>query len=145
MKTTFGKKVAPSKTIKIGSNEVVEPIISTPENVGQLPVDIIENNEEIRILAPLAGVEIDETQVIISGDVLTIKGTREVDPELQKMKRATSYAQECHWGPFSRSIILPMHADSGEIEATQKNHILQIRIPKKPSIQMRIVKIKSKS
>jgi len=131
-------------TLKIGVDDPVEQDISTPENVGQLPVDVLENKHEIRIIAPLAGVIIDDVEIIISGDVLTIKGERLLDPEITSLKGVDTYIQECYWGPFSRSIILPLHADSSQINASEKNHILYITIPKKPTVQMRIVKIRSK-
>lgn len=145
MKTPFATKITPAKTIKIGAEpEQQEKPISQPDGFGQLPVDVLENKDEIRVVAPLAGVDIDEVQIIINDDVLTIKGTREIDNEVSQLKGVDYYAQECYWGEFLRSIILPLHADTSQIEASQKNHILYIRIPKKPSVQMRIVKIQSK-
>ncbi len=145
MKIPFATQVAPAKTISI-SKEAPEDNreVDTPESFGQLPVDILENKSEIRIVAPLAGVNVDETEVVINNDVLTIKGKREVSEEVATLKGADYYAQECFWGEFSRSVILPLHADTQHISAVQKNHILYIRIPKKPNVQMRIVKIKSK-
>lgn len=145
MKTPFATKITPAKTIKIGAEpEKEEKQVSQPDGFGQLPVDVLENKDEIRVIAPLAGVDIDEVQIVINEDVLTIKGTRVIDEEVTRLKGVDYYAQECYWGDFLRSVILPAHADTSQIEATQKNHILYIRIPKKPSISMRIVKIQSK-
>ncbi|MDH5597318.1 MAG: Hsp20/alpha crystallin family protein [Candidatus Peregrinibacteria bacterium] len=145
MKTPFATKVTQEKTVRIGKPvEIKEPELSVPDSFGQLPVDVLENKTEIRVVAPLAGVEIDEVEILINNDVLTIKGKRELDSEVTELKGVDYYAQECFWGEFSRSIILPPHADTDQIEATQKNHILYIRIPKKPAISMRIVKIRKK-
>lgn len=146
MKTPFATKITAARTIKIGSEDPVKEssITDSPDSFGQLPVDVLENKKEIRVVAPLAGVNIDEVEIVINNDVLTIKGQRELDSEVTALKGVDYYAQECFWGEFSRSIILPLHADTGQIEATQKNHILYIRIPKKPSVQLRIVKIQSK-
>jgi len=144
MKSSLMTATGQAHTIRIGNNEEVEYDISTPENVGQLPLDVLENKQEIRIIAPLAGVETDEVEIVISGDVLTIKGERMLDPEVTGLKGVDTYVQECYWGPFSRSIILPLHADTSQINASEKNHILYISIPKKPTVQMRIVKIQSK-
>jgi len=145
MKTPFATKITSAKTIKIGADTPKEePSISQPDSFGQLPVDVLENKNEIRVVAPLAGVNIDEVEIVINSDVLTIKGQREIDAEVTTLKGVDYYAQECFWGEFARSIILPAHADTTQIEATQKNHILYIKIPKKPTVQMRIVRIKSK-
>lgn len=147
MKTPFATKITSARTIKIGPETSPAPQASSlnaPDSFGQLPVDVLENKDEIRVVAPLAGVNIDEVQIVINEDVLTIKGKREIDHEVTQLKGVDYYAQECFWGEFLRSIILPLHADTSQIEATQKNHILYIRIPKKPSVQMRIVKIQSR-
>lgn len=145
MKIPFDTKTTASKIIKVGrETEFKESSISTPDSFGQLPIDVLENKEEIRVIAPLAGVEIDEVEIVINNDVLTIKGQRQLDAEMATLRGADYYAQECFWGEFSRSIILPLHADASQIEATQKNHILYIRIPKRPNVQMRIVRIQSK-
>lgn len=144
MKTPFSTKIKGEQTIQLPSQMQMESEITTADNVGQLPVDVLENKDEIRIITPLAGVEIDSVEIIISNDVLTIRGEREIDRETMNIRGIDTYLQECYWGKFSRSIILPLHADSNGIEATQKNHVLYIRIPKKPMVQMRIVKIKSK-
>ena len=133
-----------SQVIRMGNPKQEEITIGTPDNVGQLPIDILENKHQIKIIAPLAGVDIDAVEIVINADVLTIKGERLLDSEISTLKGVDTYVQECYWGPFSRSVILPLHADTSQIEATQKNHILYITIPKKASVQMRIVKIKSK-
>ncbi len=145
MKAPFATKITAARTIKIGAEAPTEEAdISSPDSFGQAPVDVLENKSEIRVVVPLAGVNIDEVEIVINNDVLTIKGQRELDSEVTTLKGVDYYAQECFWGEFSRSIILPLHADTSQIEATEKNHILYIRIPKRPSIQMRIVRIQSK-
>ena len=115
----------------------------SPEGFGQLPIDILENEKEILVITPIAGVDLDKTEVIVTNDVLTIRGERQTDLSDFEFKKRDYYVQECFWGRFSRSVILPANVDSQKIEATQKDHVLYIRIPKKSAIQMRIVKIKS--
>ena len=144
MKTIFSTKEVP-RTIKIGKEAEEKTPESSPSGFGQLPVDVLENDKEILIIAPLAGVDLDQAEVIINNDVLTIRGKREMDSEEYGFKRKDYYIQECFWGEFSRSIILPSNADTHTIEATQRNHILYIKIPKRNTLQMRIVKIKSKN
>ena len=58
---------------------------------------------------------------------MNIKGAREKPIE----ESSTNYFyQECYWGPFSREIILPCEVDPSRVEATMKEGILTIRIPK---------------
>lgn len=145
MKTIFKNKLAVN-TISISANNEIEKreISEAPDGLGQLPIDVLENNKEILIIAPLAGVDLDKAEVVINNDVLTIRGKREINEELFGFKRKDYFVQECYWGEFARSVILPQNADTQKIEATQKEHILYIKIPKKVNISMRIVKIKTK-
>ena len=144
MKTIFTAKES-ANTIKLSSQAIpVQKLSDTPEGYGQLPIDVLENDTEVLIVAPFAGADIEQAEVIIKNDVLTIRGRREMEIDDYGFKRKDYFLQECFWGEFSRSVILPPSADTQTIEATQKNHILYIRIPKRFSLQMRIVKIKTK-
>jgi len=120
-----------------------EKLDHSPQGFGQLPIDILENEKEILIITPIAGVDLDKTEIIVTNDVLTIRGERQTDLSEFDFKKRDYYVQECFWGRFSRSVILPANVDGQRIEATQKDHVLYIKIPKQTSIRMRIVKIKS--
>ncbi|MBT4056130.1 Hsp20/alpha crystallin family protein, partial [Candidatus Peregrinibacteria bacterium] len=49
--------------------------------------------------------------------------------------------KECFWGPFQRSIILPKNANAKEINASFKNNVLEIKIPKTTEEKTKVVKI----
>lgn len=97
------------------------------ESEGQLTLDVYQVGEEIIIKSTLAGVTSDNLDVSVTNDMLTIKGIRFKDEEV---KLEDYYYQECYWGPFSRSVILPTDADPDQIKASLKNGILTIRLPK---------------
>jgi HSP20 family protein len=130
-----------SRELTIGIE--AEKLSESPVGTGQLPIDILENEKEILIITPIAGVDLDKTEIIVTNDVLTIRGERQTDLSEFEFKKRDYYVQECFWGRFSRSVILPTNVDGEQIEATQKDHVLYIRIPKRHRIQMRIVKIKN--
>ncbi len=129
-----------SKEMDVGE---ASKLSQSPEGFGQLPIDILENEKEILVITPIAGVDLDKTDIIITNDVLTIRGERQTDLSKFAFKKRDYYVQECFWGKFSRSVILPANVNSQKIEAIQKDHVLYVRIPKKSAIKMRIVKIKS--
>ena len=137
----------PANNVIPASKELdqVEPekLSQSPEGFGQLPIDILENEKEILIITPIAGVDLDKTEIIVTNDVLTIRGERQTDLSNFTFKKRDYYVQECFWGRFSRSVILPTNVDGQKIEAIQKDHVLYIRIPKRTSVRMRIVKIQS--
>lgn len=93
---------------------------------GRLSVDLYETDDEILILAPVAGSSMEDLSVSVADDVLTIKGTRSLSlaPNFEEI------SQECFWGDFSRSIILPDSADTSKVEATFKDNVLKITIQK---------------
>lgn len=153
------KKLQPAKNMKTRHIEIsaadvkpvpLEPIETSfsplqkhPEGFGQLPLDILENDQEILIVSPIAGVNLDKTEVVITNEVLTIRGERQPHYDSFGFTKGQIYSQECFWGKFSRSVILPANVDANLIEATQKDHVLYIRVPKRMRLKMRILKINS--
>jgi HSP20 family protein len=71
--------------------------------------------------------------------VINIKGDRQYDEEISQENYHT---QECYWGTFSRSYILPIAVDSEKAEASLKNGILTIKIPKLEKTKTRMIDIK---
>ncbi len=104
----------------------------TPESIfpteeGQLSVDVIENEHDLIIRAAIAGVKPEELEVHLSDDIVTIRGKRQHEEE---RFGATYHFSECFWGNFSRSVILPARIRPDDAEATFKNGILTIVMPK---------------
>jgi len=119
--------------------EVEEKKEKWPEPEGQLAIDVYQTESELVIQAAIAGVKPEELDISIERDVLTIKGNRQKPYE----ESGDYFTQECYWGPFSREVILPVEVDPDRAEATMKNGILTIRIPKllrekRRSIRVRI-------
>ncbi len=110
-----------------------------PSSEGQLSVDVFQGKDEIAIVAPVAGVKPEDVAITVTDNVLTIKGERSSGTTLNK---EDCFIQECFWGMFSRSIILPEDVDTTKIDAEFKNNILTIRIPRVECIKTRVVKIK---
>jgi HSP20 family protein len=96
-------------------------------NEGQLAVDVMETAKEIIIQAAVAGVLPEDLDVHVTNDLVTIRGARK-----QEIIRhsATMHFEECFWGTFSRSIILPHHVKPDETRAAVKQGILTLTIPK---------------
>lgn len=106
--------------------------------VGQLSVDIFQKNNEIVVIAPIAGSTSKDVNISVTEDVLTIKGERISDHQIEEKDYLT---KECFWGPFERSIVLPKNANGKEIVASFKNNVLEIHIPKTSEEKTKIVKI----
>jgi HSP20 family protein len=113
------------------------------EDVGQVAVDILELSESIIIIAPLAGMEVDNVDIAISKNVLTISGNRAKPSVYEEAEK--SLVEECFFGPFSRSVILPENLAFNKIRATMENNLLFVDIPKLhfPSKNIKINKLES--
>ena len=94
---------------------------------GQLTIDVYQTETEIVIKSTIAGVKPEDLDVSISNDMITIKGDRKNE---EIVEDNSYYYRECYWGSFSRSVVLPMDVLPEKIDATLKNGILTIRLPK---------------
>ena len=109
------------------------------EQEGQLTVDVFQDEQNVIIQSTIAGVNPEDLDVSITNDMVTIRGERR---RMFEASKEDYFYQECYWGPFSRSIILPVEIDADNAEAKIKNGVLTIRIPKAGSTLTRKLKVK---
>ncbi len=100
--------------------------LSAPE--GQLAIDVHETPARIIVRSAIAGVNAKDIEITLTEDTLTIRGSRH--QEFKAARGQRTHIQECHWGTFSRSVILPSHVDPARVEATLKRGILTISMKK---------------
>ncbi len=118
---------------------VEEEWVEGEELEGQLLVDVYQTKSTVVIVAPIAGVRPDKIDIAISEDVVTIRGDRKQDNTIDK---GQYYIQECFWGVFSRSVILPTAVVSDKSEATLRDGVLRIEIPKVIVEKVKKIKVK---
>lgn len=94
---------------------------------GQLSVDIFETEDDIIIQSAIAGVSAKDLDLYVNADMVTIRGTRERD---KRIDAATVHYEECFWGAFSRTVVLPSHIRPSEANAELKDGVLTITLPK---------------
>ncbi len=90
-------------------------------------VDIAEDDQQFTIRAEIPGVERDNIKISIDDRVLTIHGETKRESE---EKKETMHRIERFSGSFSRSFTLPDNVDDGAIEASFKDGLLTLVIPK---------------
>jgi len=111
------------------------------EDDAQLTIDLLQDNEDIIIQSMLAGVKPDDLDVEISQEMITIRGKRK-NPN-PASNQEDYYCQELYWGPFSRSVLLPQEVDTEKAEASLKDGLLIIKLPKVDKERKQKLKIKS--
>jgi len=98
------------------------------QSEGRLAVDVFDAGDMIVVLAPMAGADPKHVDVYLHDDMLSIRGKRMHHEST--MDSGQMYHSECYWGPFSRSIVLPVDVVPGAVEAEFKHGLLTVRIPK---------------
>jgi HSP20 family protein len=106
---------------------------------GELAVDLYQTDEEIIIQSAVAGVRPDNLEISIENDLVIIRGSRK---EHVVEEKKDYFYQECFWGAFSREIILPEEVDANAAEASFKDGILTIRLPKSSRHKKKKIKVK---
>ncbi len=94
---------------------------------GQLLLDVYSTDKNIIVKSAMAGVQLQDLNVSLSNDLLTIRGQREMNFD---QKDGKYLYKECYWGSFSRSIVLPENVDSKKINAYLENGVLTIVLNK---------------
>lgn len=107
---------------------------------GQLAIDVYQTPKEVIIKAPIAGVKAEDVEIGINDDVITIKGSRKQEKEVSG---DDYYVQECYWGAFSRSVILPVSVDANKTKAKMKDGILEVTLPKITGIKSKKIKVQA--
>lgn len=107
---------------------------------GQLAIDVYQTENDVVLKAPIAGVPREDLEISITDEVINIKGQRK---EASEITKENYFAQECYWGTFSRSYVLPIAVNSEKASATLKNGILTISIPKLEKTKTKTIEIKT--
>ena len=105
----------------------------------QPTVDTYEEDDIIVINAELPGVNKDDVSIDIKDNVLSIKGVRNFE---QKVKEENYYRRERCYGKFHRAFTLPDAVDPNKIEASYKDGVLKIKIPKAEESSSKKIEIK---
>ncbi len=90
-------------------------------------VDITEDDGNYKVTAELPGMTEKEIEVVVSGDMLTLKGEKKEEKE---QKEKNFYLSERSYGSFQRSFYVPEGVDRNKIAADFSKGVLTISMPK---------------
>jgi HSP20 family protein len=102
-------------------------------------LDVYEHKDDLIVKAEIPGLTKDEIDITIDGNTLTIKGEKKKEEEV---KEEDYYRCERTYGAFSRSVELPMAVQTDKVNASIKNGVLEIRLPKTEEAKKNVVKVK---
>ena len=119
----------------------LEPFWQPDSWVAMPAMDLVERHDAFEMTAELPGLDEKNIEVNVANGVLTVKGQKEED---KVEKKEDFHLRERRFGSFSRSVRVPDTVDADKIEASFKNGVLKVTLPKKPEAQKPVKKIEVK-
>ncbi len=125
------------------STDIMRPFFDTFfERMGgplRMPeTDVTETENEIRVSMDLPGLRAEDIDVELENNVLTISGERREETHEHEGRFQLA---ERRWGEFSRSFVLPREVEGDRINATYRDGVLTVTIPKAESARRRRIQI----
>lgn len=111
------------------------------EYEGQLTIDMFQTKDNVIIKSTIAGVKPEDIDVTIANDMVTIRGERKRDFDASS---EDYFYQECYWGSFSRSVVLPVDVDIENVGADLKDGILTVTLPKAAKAKAKKIRVGAK-
>jgi len=104
-------------------------------------VDIVETEDALVLKADLPDVKLEDIDVRVENETLTIKGERKFEKE-EKIKGY--HRIERSYGAFMRSFTVPASLEADKVSAEYKNGVLTVTLPKREEAKPRQVKVQVK-
>ncbi len=102
------------------------------------PIDVYETGDAVILRAALPGVQPGQVEISVEGNTVTIRGETQAPAE-----EGTLLMQEQRYGPFSRSVEIDVPVQPDRAEASFKDGILTLSIPKAEEAKPRVIKVKT--
>jgi len=102
--------------------------------------DVSETDGELIVKAEVPGMDKKDINITVSDGMLTIKGEKKHE---EKEENEHYHRVETHYGKFSRTMRLPTEVQADKVDATYKDGVLNITLPKCEAVEPKKIEIKS--
>jgi HSP20 family protein len=116
-------------------------VLAPVEGAATLALDVFESDDDVTVRASIPGVNPDDIDISVTGDVLTIKGETS---EEREEKQGNYHLRERRYGAFQRSVNLPAPVNTDKAEAEFKNGVLTLTLPKVEEVKPKSIKIRAR-
>jgi len=96
----------------------------------QMPIDILENAKEFKIMANLPGIAKEEVKIAFLEGKLTIETLPKVEKEQEVETEQKVHSCERYCGTYYRTLYIPENIEIEKISAKMENGVLTVVIPK---------------
>ena len=107
---------------------------------GLLAADVSENGRQVRVRLEVPGLEPDDFDLHVEGNVLVVRGEKQLRHE---QTEGRYHVMECAYGSFERAVPLPAEVDEKTARARYRHGVLEIEMPKKVTAQARRIEVKN--
>lgn len=115
------------------------PSLFSSENELIPAFDIAENDKEFLVTAELPGIDAKDVEITISDGILSVKGEKKHEKE---DKGEDYHRVERRFGSFNRSFRIPGKVESDKIDASYKDGVLKVLLPKTEGTETKKIDIK---
>lgn len=122
-------------------NDLPLPSLFSEEKVLSPAFDISETEKEYVITGEIPGTDVKDLDVTLLDGLLTVKGEKKQEKE---DKDENYHRVERHYGSFERSFRIPEKVKADKLEATYKDGILKIFLPKSEASEVKKIAVKEK-
>jgi HSP20 family protein len=102
------------------------------------PVEIYDTGDALMVRVELPGVAKEDVHVEVHEQTLSLRRERKPDPSV---KEGQYYRQERVYGPFQRSFRLPTQVDTAKVQATYRDGLLELKLPKSEAAKPKRISI----
>lgn len=103
-------------------------------------INVKETEDSFEVSAEVPGLKPEEIQVEYNDGVLTLSGEKKEEREEDK---GNYHVVERHFGSFSRSVRLPKEVDVEKLQATHKDGVLSVQLPKASKSASKTIEVKA--
>jgi len=116
---------------------------SAENGTWQIPLDIVDNGDELVVSASIPGIDPTDIKVNIDDGVLTIKAETPVLAASQDDTESEYLRRECRTGSFTRAVQLPDTVDQENVTSAYANGVLTITMPQSEATKAREITSRS--
>jgi HSP20 family protein len=143
IRSTFNEIAALQNRLNTMFNEFARPAVSVDAEAGAMgsfvpAVDVYEDTQALVLKLEIPGVKLEDLDVRLENQTLTVKGERKLEGEL---KQENFHRIERRFGSFARTFTLPQTVDTEALTASYDAGVLTVTVAKKAEAKPRQVKI----
>ncbi len=116
------------------------PRVVTEETEFAPAFDVSETEKEVIVRVEVPGMDKKDITINLTDDILTVKGEKKHEKEHGD---ENYHSVERRFGAFSRTMRIPVDVEVGKVDATYKDGVLKITLPKSERVKPKEIPIKS--